>query len=241
MTEAAHQPPHQGSHGLLGLGVAEGRLRLVADDRILSRDQNATFRFRILADEDQTATSFDVVHDRRMHLIVVRRDLTGFQHLHPVMSRDGTWSADVSLSAPGSWRAFADFSIAGEPRTLGIDLAVPGDFRPEPLASPTTEIEVDGHRVSLEADVAGSHAIFRFHVSEHGAAVTLEPFLGARGHLVALRDGDLAFLHVHPTDESEGSGRVSFEATLPSSGVFRLFLQYSSGAKVRTAEFTMDS
>ena len=241
MNTAAHQPPHHGPPSLLGLGVAERRLRLVAADRILSRAQNATFRFRIVGDDDQTATSFDVIHDRRMHLIVVRRDLTGFQHLHPLMSQDGTWSADVSLSAPGSWRAFADFSIAGEPCTLGIDLAVPGDFRPEPLPAPTTEIEVDGHRVSLEVDVARPHVRLRFDVSEHGVPVTLEPFLGARGHLVALRDGDLAFLHVHPTDEPEEPGRVSFEATLPSSGVFRLFLQYSSGATVRTAEFTIDN
>ena len=241
MTPGAHQPPHQGSPGLLGLGVAEGRLRLVADDRILTPAQNATFRFRIVTDENQTATSFDVVHERRMHLIIVRRDLTGFQHLHPQMNRDGAWSTEVSLSAPGSWRAFADFSLAGEPRTLGIDLAVPGDFRPEPLAPPTRDIEVEGHRVSLDVDMAGPSAVLRFGIGEDYGTVTLDPFLGARGHLVALREGDLAFLHVHPTHESEKPGRVSFAATFPSPGVYRLFLQYSTGAKVRTAEFTMES
>ena len=26
----------------------------------------------------------------------------------------------------------------------------------------------------------------------------MEPYLGAKGHLVALREGDLAYLHIHP-------------------------------------------
>ena len=30
---------------------------------------------------------FDVTHEKRMHLILARRDLTGFQHLHPELGR----------------------------------------------------------------------------------------------------------------------------------------------------------
>ncbi|MEK8109242.1 hypothetical protein NKG94_40115 [Micromonospora sp. M12] len=37
-----------------------------------------------------------------MHLIVVRRDLTGYQHLHPTMAKDGTWSVPLTLAQPGS-------------------------------------------------------------------------------------------------------------------------------------------
>ena len=37
-------------------------------------------------------SGFEVEAERRLHLILVRRDLTGYQHLHPAMAADGTWS-----------------------------------------------------------------------------------------------------------------------------------------------------
>lgn len=36
----------------------------------------------------------------------------------------------------------------------------------------------------------------------------LKPYVGAFGHLVALRAGDLAYLHVHP-DGAPGDGRTA--------------------------------
>jgi len=61
----------------------------------------------------------------------------------------------------------------------------------------------------------------------------VEPYLGASGHLVALREGDLAFLHVHPEAD-----RLAFDAQFPSPGRYRLFLQIKTGGVVRTAAFT---
>ncbi|HEX2025714.1 MAG TPA: hypothetical protein VHH92_04910 [Actinomycetota bacterium] len=230
----------QPSIGLLGLAVAERGLRLHTEDSSFEPERRQSLGFRVVTETNEPLTSYDVVHDRQMHLILVRRDLTGFQHLHPAMGPDGTWTTEVVLPTPGSWRAFADFSARGEPFTLGVDLAVPGEFRPEPLPSPTSEFRVDGHRVTLNAETHGSHAALRFRIDEDGAPVLLEPYLGARGHLVALREGDLAFLHVHPTEELEDAGRVSFGATLPSAGRFRLFLQYQAEGTVRTAAFTVE-
>ena len=52
---------------------------------------------------------FEVEAQRRLHLIVVRRDLTGYQHLHPAMAADGTWSVPLEVRAAGAYRVFADF------------------------------------------------------------------------------------------------------------------------------------
>jgi hypothetical protein len=67
----------------------------------------------------------------------------------------------------------------------------------------------------------------------------LEPYLGARGHLVALREGDLAFLHVHPADAGPPEASISFHAALPSPGRYRLFLQLQHHGVVHTAAFTL--
>ena len=61
-------------------------------------------------------------------------------------------------------------------------------------------------------------------------------YLGAKGHLVALRDGDLAYLHVHADEE-----RLTFEADFPTPGAYRLFLQFNHDDEVRTAAFTVDA
>ena len=82
-------------------------------------------------------------------------------------------------------------------------------------------------------------------VSKDGQPVTdLQPYLAAYGHLVALREGDLAYLHVHP-DGAPGDGvtpagpQIEFVAEVPSAGSYRLFLDFQHDGVVRTAEFTV--
>ncbi|NKQ53986.1 DUF748 domain-containing protein [Amycolatopsis sp. K13G38] len=204
------------------------------------------FAFSITGPDGRPVTAFDVEHEKRMHLIVVRRDTSGFQHVHPRMAPDGTWTVPLTPARAGSYRAFADFTpTGGEATTLGVDLAVPGDFRPESHA-PSRVAEVEGYQVRLDGElVPGQASKVTLTVRENGADVTdLQPYLGAYGHLVALREGDLAYLHVHP-DGAPGDGRtrpgpaVTFYAEVPSAGVYRLFLDFQHEGKVRTAEFTV--
>ena len=81
-----------------------------------------------------------------------------------------------------------------------------------------------------------------FEVLRDGAPVEdLEPYLGARGHLVALREGDLAFLHVHPDEAGEAEpGRIGFGVEYPSAGRYRLFLQFKHEGVVQTVAFTRE-
>ena len=94
-----------------------------------------------------------------MHLILARRDLTGFQHLHPELGADGTWSADVELDAAGSYRLFADFSHDDTARTLAADLRVDGaaDLRPLPAPQPAA-VSDGGYDVRLDAGDGASRA-----------------------------------------------------------------------------------
>ena len=219
-----------------GLSVAENGLRLIVSNPDFTRGRTQTLRFRIVDDGNKTVRDFDVEHTKRMHLIVVRRDLTGFQHLHPVQGDDGAWTIPLTLDAPGSYRVFADFSHDDEPTTLASDLRVDGSSELQPLPAANPVAMTDGYTVRL--DEAGARAgvedEMHFTITRDGKPVTVEPYLGANGHLVALREGDLAFLHVHPT---EG---VTFESTFPTRGRYRLFLQFKHGGRVHTASFTQE-
>ena len=63
----------------------------------------------MLGPDGAPVTTYEVEHEKRLHLIVVRRDGTGFQHVHPELDvPTGVWTTEVDLR-PGDWRVLADF------------------------------------------------------------------------------------------------------------------------------------
>ena len=218
-----------------GLAVAEAGYRLVAETTSLASGPAVPFRFRIDGPDGRPVQRYEQLHERELHLIVVRRDLTGFQHVHPARSPDGTWAIDLDLEEGGTWRAFADLAPTGGPAqlTLGVDLQVPGSFTPGtgPAASapadPALGVSFDRRGDDIEITVR-----------RDGATIEPEPYLGARGHLVALRAGDLAYLHVHPLEGGEPA--VRFGAELPTAGSYALFFDYQVGGVVHTATTTIE-
>jgi hypothetical protein len=226
------EPPATEGHGgeemampaklVRGLAISDDGLTLELEHH------DGELAFRVADRRGRTVRDFDVEHTKRMHVIVVRRDMAGFQHVHPTQAADGSWSVPLTLREAGSYRVFADFVVGGEAHTLAGDLTVDGDFRAVPLPAPADTAETDGLQVRLQRG-----ADLRFTVTKDGRPVQVQDYLGAKGHLVALREGDLAFLHVHP-DERE----LRFEAEFPSAGRYRLFLQFRTEGRVHTAEFT---
>ncbi|MFF5077604.1 hypothetical protein ACFY36_11170 [Actinoplanes sp. NPDC000266] len=229
-----------------GLQVSESGYQLAPLTGELSTGDPEPFRFRVIGPDGKPVTAYTTSHDKDLHLIVVRRDLSGFQHVHPALAADGTWSVPLAVAAPGQYRVFADFQPAGrEGLTLGTDIPAPGDYQPRPLPPARTTTTVDGYTVTLAGTLKpGASSPLTLSVSRDGQPVTdLQPYLGAYGHLVALRAGDLAYLHVHP-DGTPGDGRtapgpgITFHADVPSTGTYRLYLDFQHAGKVRTAEFT---
>jgi hypothetical protein len=220
-----------------GLAVADGGLRLVAPDRARA-GETREFAFRIVDAHGATVRRYDLEHTKRLHLIVVRRDMTGFQHLHPRLGADGVWRTRLRLPAAGAYRVFADFTpTGGAATTLAGDVLVAGAFDPRPLAEASPVAAVDGYDVALRRSGSGE---LSFSVTRDGRPVAVQPHLGADGHLVALRDGDLAYLHVHPMRGGGARGQIKFMASYPSAGRYRLFLQFRAGGRVHTAAFTQE-
>ena len=231
-----------------GLMTSQDGYRLVLDRAQQQAGRDRSLAFHVEGPDGLPVTAYDVEHDKRLHLIAVRRDFRGFQHVHPVLGDDGTWRVPVDLS-PGPWRVFADFHpTGGEALTLGADLSVPGPVPATPGLPDTRVATVDGYTVTLTGDlVAGEHSELTLEVTREGAPVTdLQPYLGAYGHLVALREGDLAYLHVHP-DGEPGDGEtaagpeVGLMAEVPSAGRYHLYLDFKHDGVVRTAQFALEA
>lgn len=216
-----------------GLAVAQDGYRLVLKRSTYMHSAGAQrLAFQIVDDRGRPVRDYDVAHEKRMHFIVVRRDLRDFQHLHPRMRGDGTWTQRVKFAHGGSYRVFADFERGAERHTLGTDVQVAGDFRAKPLPAPRRTVRSDG---GLEVTLHAGDNRLEFEVRDQGLVVNdrLEPYLGAKGHLVALRRGDLAYLHTHPQGDT-----LAFETTYPTAGAYRLFVQFSYEGRIHTAPFT---
>ncbi|SEG76355.1 hypothetical protein SAMN04489712_111153 [Thermomonospora echinospora] len=245
----AHGTPATAPAGPIsgGLQVTQDGYTLVPRSVTVPAGEKTDFTFTVNGRDGRPVTRFATLHGKKLHLIVVRRDLSGFQHLHPTENGAGVWSIPLTLPDPGAYRMFTDVQPEGAARqlTLGVDVTAPGDYRPEALPKAEQTARVDGYEVKLEGTlVPGRTSKLTLTVHKDGRPVTdLEPYLEAYGHLVALRSGDLAYLHVHP-DGSPGDGRtrpgpqITFYAEVPSSGAYRLYLDFQHGGKVRTAEFT---
>lgn len=217
-----------------GLSVSDNGYTLVLHDN--DKDEQS-LGFHVNGPDGQPITRFAVEHEKRLHLIVVRRDGSNFRHVHPEMAPDGTWSVPLELEQAGSYRVFADFRPDDGPKTtLGADIQIPGDYQPKQHDDSRT-FTVDGYEVTLNGDLTTNTAsTVTIDVTKDGRPVQdLQNYLGAKGHLVALRSADLAYLHVHP-EESED---VKFAVEVPTAGTYRLFLDFQHDNKVRTAEFTL--
>ena len=231
-----------------GLSATDQGYQLVPGATTVAPSAAARVTFRVLGPDGQAVTGFTTAHEKQLHLIVVRRDLSGFQHVHPTMAPDGTWSVAVDLSRSGQWRMFADFDPEGptEGLVLGTDLAVPGDYAPEPVPAPQDSVSVAGHTVRAVGglDPQATRPV-DFTVTRGGSTVDLEPYLGADGHLVVLREGDLAYAHAHAVPSSAtttpDTGSVGFRVEAPGPGRYRMFLDFKTTGTVHTAAFTADA
>ncbi len=197
---------------------------------------------------------FTEAHDTDLHLIVVRTDGAEYRHVHPELdASSGTWSVPWTWDAAGTYRVYATFTPGGADAhdaastTVTRSVDVPGDLT---LAAREVQraTEVDGFTVSLDGDLtAGEPSRLTVTVQRGGQPVTsLEPYLGAFGHLVALREGDLAYLHVHAEgDEPQAGGlagpEVGFMAEAPTAGRYLMYLDFQVDGEVHTAELVIDA
>jgi hypothetical protein len=238
--DAGAQPP--------GLAVSQSGYTLVPQKTFFQPGKAQTLAFTIQGPDGTPVKQYAQTHEKDLHLILVRRDLSGFRHVHPTRSADGVWSIPFTFTAGGQWRMFTDFrpSGLGKTLTLGADLNVSGVYVPVPLREPAKVYSVDGYDITLAGTpVAGHESELTFSISKAGKPVTdLQPYLGAFGHLVSLRGGDLAYLHTHPSIEAKagtkGGPEIEFGTTFPTAGTYSLFLDFQHAGKVRTAEFTVE-
>lgn len=250
------EPGHGQMEGMTGMPPGDGLTAEAAGFRFapalttLPAGQPAAFAFRILAADGTPVTAFEPDQTKLMHFYLIRSDLTGFQHIHPSMSADGTWTAPLAAAQPGTYRAYASFittDSAGTaaPLVFSQQVTVPGPATASPLPAASATTHVDGYTLTLATGpiTAGEESELTVTVSQNGTPVTdLQPYLDTYAHLTGFHQGDLAFAHLHPNsavDADHGGPALSFDASLPRPGTWRLYLQFQTAGVLHTAAVTL--
>jgi hypothetical protein len=236
-------------HPVQGVAVEQGGYLLQEVTAPHTVGEAGELSLTITGPDGAPVTDFETEHEKALHLIVVRSDGSRYRHVHPVMDAAGRWSIPWQWEAAGTYRVYADIvpAGAGESLTLTRTVEVAGNLEPAAPGVSATD-EVDGFDVSVGGDLsAGSASALTVSVTRDGQPVTsLEPYLGAYGHLVALRAGDLAYLHVHPEGAEPIPGQTSgpeveFATTAPSPGRYYLYFDFQVDGQVHTAQFALDT
>lgn len=212
----------------------------------------AGFAFRILGPDGKPVTAFEPEQTKLMHFYLVRSDLSGFQHVHPTMAADGTWTAPTRAAGPGAYRVYAQFIAKGAdgkavPLVLSEQVTSAGSAPDQPLPAVSSTATVDGYTLTVDSMqlMAGMEMPLKVSIAKDGKPVTdLEPYLATYAHLSGFHAGDLAMAHLHPqggiaTTPTGGPG-LTFDATLPKAGQWRMYLQFQTAGVLHTAAVTLD-
>ena len=196
--------------------------------------------------ELREVTDFDVVHERLMHVFIVRDDLEFFAHEHPERVGPGTFRLRFRFPTPGRYRVFADVAPkdAGA-QILTAEVLVSGVVvRDAPQAPPSRSAA--SFSLPDGGVPAGRTVTVTAAVADPGGAPArdIEPWLGAMGHLLLVsRDGS-SFAHAHPDDRVRGVGEngvIPFLVRLPTPGAYKGWLQVQRSGRVDTVEVEVEA
>src|SRR3954469_20768878 len=165
-----------GAAGWPACGSPPGRRRPrpAPRPRRLATGATTAWRFRIAGCNGKAVRHFDPENGKLLHLIVVRSDLTGYQHLHPRLRPDGTFEIDIATRRPGRYRAIADFVVDGRKYVLGTTLVARGRSADAALPGPSQHATADGYDVELQRPAvlkAGEEAQLTFRITRNGRPV----------------------------------------------------------------------
>jgi hypothetical protein len=190
---------------------------------------------------------FDLNHEKYMHLIVVSKDLSYFQHVHPNYDGKGVFELKNQFPSGGEYKLFADYKPTdAEAAVKSKWVSVEGTAAAAVPISPDqnrTKV-VDGKNVTLSYDnlKAGQDVELTFTITDEQTkkpVIDLQPYLGAVGHVVVLSEDAEQYLHVHPVDEKAKGPDAKFMTNFPSSGMYKLWGQFQHKGQVFTVPFVV--
>lgn len=237
---------HKGTDMHAGHGGQQGMLMVTTVPADPKAGQPVQLKLMVHGKGGAMVKDFEVTHEQKVHLIVVRDGLDQFAHLHPDIDAAGNMTVSYTFPTGGTYLLFADYKQAGQPATVArATVKVAGDAPAAPSLTPTvpTNLETNGLRATVEVTnaKAGAESRLTFVLDDGtGKRVTdLQPYMGAMGHLVVLSADGKEYVHAHPADAKAANGTVAFAVHFTSPGLYKGWGQFRRGGAVRVVPFVV--
>jgi hypothetical protein len=210
-------------------------------------ESGTLIRLTINKGDGQPVHDFDVNHEKLLHLIIISKDLSYFNHIHPEYKGNGVFEIRNAFPFGGEYRLIADFKPTGGDAMTKMEwIRVEGKTaNPVPVVSDTDfdkifegkRVKLTGHNLEAKKETI---LTFSFKDEKTGEPITdLEPYLGAIGHVVVLSEDGNRYVHAH-ADEDQGSGpEARFETEFPKSGTYKIWGQFQRDNQVFTTAYVV--
>ena len=243
--------------------VDDFNLKLESSPKAPKPNEKLHLRFQVYNPKSgKQVESFYITHDKLFHLFIVSQDMTEFQHIHPTMERDGTFTIETVLPKPGHYKIYSDFyPHDGAPQVLQQNITTAGYTKDllaaQPQLKPDSSLTktVDGMKIELTLEpeniIAGQKVSLKYHLTDAktGQPVRdLVPYLGAWGHTLTLSEDQSDYVHSHPEEvvpenvdksKQRGGPDATFNAFFPKPGTYRIWTQFQRGETLTTVSFTV--
>lgn len=247
--QAATEEKKQDSHGH---GNDKDGKASMATDAVWSTEnaragERTTVRIHIQDEKKEPVQNFEINHEKLLHLIVVSKDLSYFDHIHPEYKGSGEFEIATTFPAGGDYKLIADYVPAGGGKTTRTEwIKVEGASANNVPLKPDREhskVE-DGVQVTLENDhpQTGGEVELAFKLADANTQepiTDLEPYLGAVGHVVILSEDTEQYLHVHPVDEKAKGPEARFVTSFPGAGIYKIWAQFQRNGQLITVPFVV--
>jgi hypothetical protein len=183
-------------------------------------------------------TAFDTTHEELLHLIIVRADLAHFAHIHPALGADGVFRIRHEFPAGGEYHLFADVAPKGAgSQVLMARLKVTGSPGASSSAGTAAGPSVQLDKANPQLPSGKTTRVVFTVQPEEG----IEPYLGARAHLIAIYRDAVTFVHAHADESQPFDGTLVFLGRFPLPGSYRAWVQFKYHGQVITREFTLQA
>lgn len=267
LSNAAHAGRHMADDGSTityqPLDPEDARYISFAAAKDIQAGQPQNLVFSIRDAHGRRIRFVEKMHEQPIHLVVVSKDMKEFAHIHPELEPDDRFAVTYSFPRGGQYWLFADFARPGAaPSVARFCLDVAGAPSVDGGSSDDGQLTKirEGLRVTLAlpADmVTGKDLRFRFQLADAGRGdpiSDLQPYLGAWGHIMIVREDGKRFIHAHAADEAyPGSDSDPWKHThiapgpSPSSvstvtgfrepGLYRMWVQFQRNGELVTVPY----
>jgi hypothetical protein len=175
--------------------------------------EKVSFFFRFLhPGTGEVVTDFQVVHTKQLHLFLISQDMEFFEHIHPVMQEDGTWTIETSVPKAGYYQLLCDFMPSGGSGQFLTAALVTANYAGD-LATDSAHLSPDRVLKKSAGDLTAIlsfnpvqpsscqyvHLTFNLTDTTTGRPVTdLQTYLGQFSHMLLMSEDMQSYVHSHP-------------------------------------------